>query len=68
MFKLYNTDNFSDVPDAIIPSIPEDQSKKTINRPPRVIKRNNSKRSVECSAITSATYYGMRPILSLIHI
>tara|TARA_A100001015_G_scaffold45856_2_gene50666 strand:+ start:2311 stop:3267 length:957 start_codon:yes stop_codon:yes gene_type:complete len=63
MFKLYNTDNFSDVPDAIIPSIPEDQSKKTINRPPRVIKRNNSKRSVECSAITSATYYGMRPII-----
>ena len=63
MFKLYNTDNFSDVPDAIIPSIPEDQSKKTINRPPRVIKRNDSKRSVECSAITSATYYGMRPII-----
>ena len=29
MFKLYNTDNFSDVPDAIIPSISEDQSKKT---------------------------------------
>ena len=63
MFKLYSTDNFSDVPDAIIPSIPEDQSKKTINRPPRVIKRNGTKRSIECSPEISATYYGMRPIM-----
>jgi len=63
MFKLYSTDNFSDVPDAIIPSIPEDKSKKTVNRPPRVIKRNGSKRAVECNPKDSATYYGMRPIM-----
>ena len=60
MFKLYNTDNFSDVPDAIIPSIPEDQSKKTVNRPPRVIKEMIQK-AVECSEFL--IYTGMRPIM-----
>ena len=63
MFKLYNTDNFSDIPDEIIPSIPDDKSKKMINRPPRTIKKKSSKRSVECIPEDSATYYGMRPIM-----
>ena len=34
-----------------------------VNRPPRVIKRNDSKRSVECNPEDSSTYYGMRPII-----
>ena len=46
MFELYNTDNFSDVPDEIIPSIRKINQRKWLARPPRVIKRNDSKRSV----------------------